>query len=235
MIKSLIPIRLKLIIRLFINLLNDLKNGYLFYFAKSGELNFAYSDKNTLRQDLSPNDAKVHNLKLAIKSIESVPIFPNEIFSFWNIVGKPSKRNGFRESRSILGDKIEKTVGGGLCQLSGLIYYLSLISNLEIIERHNHSIDIYNDETRFTPLGSDAAVAYGYKDLKVKNNSKNPIHFSFQITEEKLIIELHHCGNLSIQKIAFNTHIINSLKIEVETISKDKILAKSSYKRQSKI
>ena len=112
----------------------------------------------------------MHNLKLAIQSIESVDILPREIFSFWKIVGNPSKRNGFIGSRSIINGQVTNSIGGGLCQLSGLVYYLSLKSGLEILERHNHSMDIYTEETRFTPLGSDATVVYGYKDLKIRNN-----------------------------------------------------------------
>jgi len=58
--------------------------------------------------------------------------------------------------------------GGGLCQLSGIIYHAVLEAGLEILERHPHSLDIYTATTRYTPLGSDAAVVYGHKDLRFK-------------------------------------------------------------------
>ena len=44
-----------------------------------------------------------------------------------------SKEKGFMESRSIINGKIIPTVGGGLCQLAGLIYYASLKANLQIL------------------------------------------------------------------------------------------------------
>ena len=53
--------------------------------------------------------------------------------------------------------------------MSGLIYYVSLMAGLEVLERHPHSRDIYDDQTRYAPLGADATVAYGFKDLRVLN------------------------------------------------------------------
>tara|TARA_B110000902_G_C14164891_1_gene534576 strand:- start:153 stop:539 length:387 start_codon:yes stop_codon:yes gene_type:complete len=106
-------------------------------------------------------------------------------------VGCPSKGNGFVESRSIVDGVLTATYGGGLCQLSGLIYYAAILANLEVIERYNHSKDIYTDETRFTPLGSDATVVYGFKDLKIKNNLKKPIRFSFLVDKNSLTIRIN--------------------------------------------
>lgn len=227
--KALIPKELKLGIRFFVNLGKEMTNGYLFSFAKKRNDFFKFTNQLQLTQSLRPNQAKVHNLRIAIKSIESITILPNEIFSFWKIVGKPSLKNGFKESRSILANKIEPTVGGGLCQLSGLVYYLSITANLEIIERHHHSIDIYTDETRFTPLGSDAAVAYGYKDLKIRNNSNGAIQFSFQIKEKEITIKLHHYGILKYQKVDFKKRLLLDNKIEVETMINNQIITNSVY------
>ena len=124
---------------------------------------------------------KVHNFRITKERIEKVLVRPNEIFSFWRIVGNPSGKNNFKKGRNIVNGQISEEVGGGLCQISTLLYVTALKANLEIVERYNHSVDIYAEEDRFTPLGSDATVVYGYKDLRIKNNKSFPICFSFKI------------------------------------------------------
>ncbi|MBL0145531.1 MAG: VanW family protein [Chitinophagaceae bacterium] len=130
--------------------------------------------------------SKKHNLSIAIKQLNNVVIRPNQIFSFWHLVGNPTQKKGYQNSRAIVNNELKQEIGGGLCQLSGLIYYLALHAGMQIIERHHHSIDIYTDKERFTPLGSDATVAYGYKDLQFKNVQPFPIYLQFTLTDNLL-------------------------------------------------
>jgi vancomycin resistance protein VanW len=62
--------------------------------------------------------------------------------------------------------------------LSGLLYHLALVGGLEIVERHAHSVDIYREHERYTPLGADATVVWGFKDLRLRN----PYPFAVAIT-----------------------------------------------------
>jgi vancomycin resistance protein VanW len=109
-----------------------------------------------LTQALLPthySENKRHNLALAMQQLQHRAIAPGQVFSFWRWVGQPNHAKGYREGRSLVGDVLRAEVGGGLCQLSGLIYFLALRAGLQIVERHAHSRDIYTDATRFTPLG----------------------------------------------------------------------------------
>jgi vancomycin resistance protein VanW len=209
----------------------DIFKGYYFNIAKSKNSVNHFSNTLKIKQELKPNEAKKKNLLKAIKSIDSIEIAPNEIFSFWRTVGNPSKKNGFVKSRSLINGKIEDSIGGGLCQLSGLIYYISLSVKLEILERHNHSIDIYTDETRFTPLGSDATVAYGYKDLKIRNNLMCSIKFTFTMEENFLTINLMHSGLLEKNDVEFKEKTIDKNRIEIVTLVSQQVTNKSTYKR----
>ena len=83
--------------------------------------------------------------------------------------------------------KLDFDYGGGLCQLSGLLYHLALTAGLGIVERHPHSVDLYTDETRYTPLGADATTVYGHKDLRLKNILSTPFCFRIKIKGNKLI------------------------------------------------
>lgn len=129
---------------------------------------------------------KKHNLATAIARIENILIKPGEIFSFWYLVGEPNRKNGYREGRAIVNNQLQSDIGGGLCQLSGLIYYLILKAGLIPLERHPHSQDIYTEETRFAPLGSDATVVYGYKDLRFQNTLSAPLCFRFYLLNQEI-------------------------------------------------
>lgn len=133
------------------------------------------------------SEAKRHNIGIAARAIGGLVIGPGELLSFWRIVGRPSPRRGFVPGRSLVHGRVELDYGGGLCQLSGMLYYAALIGGLEIVERHPHTRDIYTEETRYAPLGADAAVAYGFKDLRVANPYRFPISFSIDLAGDRLI------------------------------------------------
>ena len=191
--KKLIPPALKLQVKLSQRHLADLSSGRNSNFTSfnqiSDEEKHLFKPQITLSQAIQPtqySENKKYNLNLAIKRIQDVAIKPGEIFSFWHLVGKPDRAKGYREGRSLVGNQLKAELGGGLCQLSGLLYFLTLKAGLTTLERHSHSQDIYTEATRFAPLGSDATVVYGYKDLRFQNNLEFPLCFRFCVEEAEI-------------------------------------------------
>ena len=45
-------------------------------------------------------------------------------------------------------------IGGGLCQLSNLIFWMTLHTPLTVTERYRHSHDVFPDANRTQPFGS---------------------------------------------------------------------------------
>lgn len=232
MLKELIPYSLKVRLRQSQRKLNDRKKAYRFASKASKCPQPELPYQSSLIQDLKPNAAKKHNLCLAAERIENIFIYPGEVFSFWQVIGNPSAQNGFLARRSLRNGELEDSVGGGLCQLSGLIYFLSLKANLEILERYNHSVDIYTEDTRFTPLGSDATVVYAYKDLRIRNNLAGPIRYSFNILEETIEISLYSELPINEEEIEFQIKDPNEAIKEVITFRNKQSIAKSLYKTQ---
>lgn len=233
MFKKWIPNSLKLEFKILKGKLFDSKFISKNKFAKKLEAKIGFPFSINTEQEIKNGtflDNKIHNLKLASNSINQIIIYPNEIFSFWKIVKKPSEKNGFKKGRNIVNQKVSEEIGGGLCQLSGIIYHTSLKANLEIVERQNHSIDIYTEAERFTPLGADATVVFGYKDLRIKNNLAFPIQFNIEICNQKII-----CSLKSVEKI--KEHVIEftlyekATSSEVATFSNTIRIAVSSYKK----
>jgi vancomycin resistance protein VanW len=130
---------------------------------------------------------KVENLRVAAGRLSHVIVPPDQVLSFWALVGSPSKANGFKLGRSLVEDHVSANIGGGLCQISGLLYELGLRAGLSVVERHAHTRDLYTEETRFTPLGLDATVVWGFKDVRLGNTSGSPIAFDFDVDQCRIV------------------------------------------------
>ena len=222
---------IKLYRKVFIRFIKDIITRDRFKFSQKLNSKINFEHYILLNQEVVRNetfDSKIYNFSIAGQKINQYVLKPNEIFSFWNIIGNPDKQ--FKKGRTIQNGKIIEEVGGGLCQVSGIIYYISLIAGLKILERHNHSVDIYNDATRFCPLGTDATLVYGYKDLRILNENAFPIKFEILITNNIISIKL-----LSTEKIEENILAFKTEKQEEYTFvsikdSSEKVLNISKYK-----
>jgi len=146
----------------------------------------------------------IYNIKLASEVINGILVKPQEIFSFNKYVGPAEKADGYKEGTIIANGIFVNGYGGGICQVSSTLYNAVLLANLPILERYNHSV--YGEATKYVPLGQDAAIFYGYKDLRFKNNLDHEIVVFAKVLGDKLQINI--MGQ-------------NKDKFEVEIISKD--------------
>jgi len=215
--------KLKVKIKLFIRFLTDLFSGDHFKFAHTfyPQHNFNYSI--SLIQPIKRNttyENKMENIRVTSSKIQNIIINPNQVFSFWKTVGEATLANGFKKGRNIVAGELSEGIGGGLCQVSSILYHLSLLGGLKIKERFNHTIDIYKEEDRFTPLGADATVVYGHKDLRVSNPYSFPISFSLEVKEEE------------IKAFIYSKEKISQAAVEFERIDSDKTRDVLTYNDQ---
>ena len=224
--------QIKVFVKLTFRKIEDFFNRIPFAIKKSKE-ELPY--KITIQQPFISQEFlenKKHNLKVASEKINQIIIYPNEIFSFWKIVKNPNNTNVYKSGRSLVAGKLQEQIGGGLCQISGAIFHLALLSQLEIVERHQHSVDIYTEENRYTPLGTDATVVFGYKDLRIRNPYHFPIQFWFSVEENHFIGELFSKEKIESSALIFEIKNSENQKT-VSIIDNGKIISVSHYKNQS--
>lgn len=116
---------------------------------------------------------KVHNLKLAAKKINGLIIAPGETFSLCLAIRNADKKEPYLDGLSLVNGQIQGEYGGGLCQLSNLLYWMFLHTPLTVTERHAHGSESIPPINPGEPAGVDAAIAEGWLDLKVKNNTSH--------------------------------------------------------------
>lgn len=145
--------------------------------------------------DIHLQENKSQNLKIAAPKINRILIRPGEIFSFWRLVGKVNKKNGYLDGVVISNGKVLKGVGGGMCQFTNLLHWMFLHTELDIIERHHHNgLDLFPDFNRQIPFGTGTSISYNNIDYRVKNNTQYTYQIIVYTTEE------HLCGEIRVDK-----------------------------------
>lgn len=111
-----------------------------------------------------------NNIILAARAINGIVLMPGETFSYNRAVGQRTAARGYKSAPSYVSGEVVDSIGGGICQVSSTLYNSVLLSNLQVVERHNHC---YRPD--YVPVCRDATVAWGGVDFKFKNNRNYPI------------------------------------------------------------
>jgi len=164
-----------LMLHLLVSLINsdcDLQASEQSVVAASFSTSIAEQDDNVKR-----------NIMIACERLDGMVIQPNSIFSFNDTVDEGSAKNGYVMGRVLYRDRVAMEPGGGLCQVSSTLFNAFLMAGCTIIERHRHFQPV-----TYVPLGLDATIKYGKKDLKIKNPHQHSIRIEMQLNEKSLIV-----------------------------------------------
>ena len=188
-----------------------------------------------IRQPVMPSalfENKLANLRLGASKVHLALLPPRQLWSFWAHVGKPVEGNGYVVGRNLVGGQLTRQVGGGLCQLSSMLYHLGLCSGLVMVERHAHSIDIYQEHERFTPLGADATVVWGYKDLRMLNLHPQALLLECEIDGHLLIGRSWASTALAQYEVTFEREPVDATHVLVHTLVNGLPHTQTRYQQQ---
>ncbi len=151
----------------------------------------AFSHRTPLLRKLKDVDMwmqhnKVQNLRLACEKLNGLVLAPGEVFSYWYLIGKPTARKGYLAGMVLQSGRFTSGVGGGLCQLSNLIFWMTLHTPLTVTERHRHGYDVFPDSNRTQPFGSGATCYYPYGDLMIRNDTPDTYQLFVRVGTEHL-------------------------------------------------
>ena len=110
------------------------------------------------------------NLILACEAINGTVLNPGETFSFNTIVGKRTSEKGYKWADDQIGIEPDRILGGGISQVTSALYYCTLVADLNVISRTNHSLI-----PGFSDYGLDAAIGWDSPDFKFSNSLGLPI------------------------------------------------------------
>lgn len=134
---------------------------------------------------------KADNIRLACSRIDGLVVKPGETFSFWKLVGKTSRRNGFSEGRVLINCKLVAGPGGGLCNLANTLHILFMNSPMTITELHHHSDALAPDPDGVrVPYSAGTSVNYNYIDLRFRNDTAVAVQVCARCEGDNLVAEL---------------------------------------------
>lgn len=159
---------------------------------RNRELPYVHADHRTplLRKlgavDMQYQYNKITNLRLAVEQLDGLILRPGETMSYWKLIGKPTYKKGYLDGLVLYCGRFDYGVGGGLCQLSNLIFWMTLHTPLTVDERYRHSHDVFPDSNRTQPFGSGATCAYPHRDLMITNDTARTFQLRLRVGEEYL-------------------------------------------------
>jgi vancomycin resistance protein YoaR len=124
------------------------------------------------------------NVQRAAEMFDGLVVAPGEEFSF---IGNRdfSEAAGFVEGYAIIGGKLDRAIGGGLCQVSTTMFRAVAAAGLEILRRipHTHVVYFYDNIPGF-----DATVYTPGIDFRWRNDSPSPVTIATMVDQRAATI-----------------------------------------------
>lgn len=141
------------------------------------------------------NEERSNNIALATKKINNTVVFPGELFSFNNIVGKRTKEKGYKKAPVIIKGELSEDIGGGICQVSSTLFNAVDQAGVAIVERYHHS-----KRVPYVPEGRDATVSWYGPDFAFKNTYNQPILIRAKVIGGQVLITVHSSDLINVKK-----------------------------------
>jgi vancomycin resistance protein YoaR len=123
----------------------------------------------------TPYDASIrgrtNNLRMSAQLVNGTIVPDGAIFSANKAIGPRNAAAGWREAKMFVDGQVVSGTGAGICQCSTTVYNAALLAGLPILERHPHTFRV-----SYAPASRDAAIYWGSKDMRFRNNTGGPIY-----------------------------------------------------------
>lgn len=162
--------------------------------------------------------ARSKNVENGCYLIDGTTLYPGEEFSTYNSIKPFTEANGYYPAGSYLNGMVVESLGGGICQVSTTLYNAVLLSELEVTERHNHSMII-----SYVEPSMDAAIAESAgKDFKFVNNWDYPIYIEGSVENKKITFTIYGVETRSAdRKVTYESEVLTTTNPEAEQIIQD--------------
>ena len=140
---------------------------------------------SSFRQDFVPANYRYVNVGEAARRINGTVLKPGETFSMNETAKERTPANGYTEGYIISGGRFREDLGGGVSIITTATWTAGFYAGLERVEQHAHGLYI----PRYT-AGLEATVAWGYLDLKMRNETGNGVLITATRYSDGVVIEM---------------------------------------------
>jgi vancomycin resistance protein YoaR len=122
------------------------------------------------------------------------------VFSFNEVVGDRTEKEGYRVAPVIQGGELIDGLAGGMCQIASTLHAAAFFAGLDIVSSTPHS-----RPSAYIPMGLDSTVVYPSTDLKLRNPYDFPVVMHYQVNQGAVKVEL--LGKERPYKVVFEREI----------------------------
>lgn len=175
---------------------------------------------------------RISNIQIAVSRIDKLVLLPGQEVSMDALFLPRTRANGYKEAGAYYNGKTVPAIGGGICQASSTIYNAAMNSGLTVLERHAHSMSV-----SYLPLGMDAAIASGSKDLKLRNDYPFPVLFEGMTEGGKVTVNIYTNDRLT-AGVGYRLHAVRTGSLSAKSylevslngvVLEDRFVASSRY------
>ena len=166
----------------------------------------------------SSGQSRSANIQNGCELINGTTLYPGEEFSTYEAVAPFTQTNGYYMAGSYLNGKVVDSLGGGICQVSTTLYDAVLYAELEVTERHNHSMIV-----SYVDPSADAAIAESSgKDFCFINNTEYPIYIEGIIDNKTITFNIYGKETRpSNRKVRYESEILEVINPPADMIYPD--------------
>lgn len=168
----------------------------------------------------SSGPSRSANVENGCMLINGCLLYPGDEFSTYKMVSPFTEKNGYYMAGSYINGKVVDSLGGGICQVSTTLYNAVLRAELEITERHNHSMVV-----SYVPRSADAAIAESAgKDFRFVNSLEHPVYVEGYVDKKQITFNIYGLETRDPDREV----IFESEELEVNVPPSDQIYADAS-------
>ena len=158
------------------------------------------------------------NVSNGCELINGTTVYPGESFSTYEAVAPFTEENGYYMAGSYLNGQVVDSIGGGICQVSTTLYNAVLLAELQVDERHNHSMIV-----NYVDPSMDAAIAESSgKDFVFTNNTEYPIYIEGYTSNKRITFTIYGVETRdSNRKVTYESEVLETIAPGAEVINQD--------------
>lgn len=159
--------------------------------------------------------ARSANVSNGCVLIDGTTLYPGEEFSTYEAVSPFTEANGYYPAGSYLNGMVVDSLGGGICQVSTTLYNAVLLAELDVTERHNHSMIV-----SYVKPSADAAIAESSgKDFRFVNNTEYPIYIEGIIQNKNITFNIYGVETRNVDRtVTYESETLSVIHPESERI-----------------
>lgn len=164
----------------------ELTDGYLTPVVTEGTLTYSpdFVLAGTCTTGFSTSSSnRINNIEVAAGHLNNLLVMPGQEISVSDTIKPRTTANGYKSAGAYLNGRTVPAIGGGICQVSSTVYNAVKNAGLTVLERHPHSMPVH-----YLPLGLDAAISAGSKDLRFRNDYSAPVILQAYTEGKNLIV-----------------------------------------------